>query len=281
MHELPEGRSDDAAELGTGSREDHPQRKEDDDDSQEEATEKQQLQSSRGPLYLSDYRHAIFIGNAATASWAAMLYTATVWCCDHLKTKGMDPASADLVGVSAHLVQLISVLLFARLGDVVGIGCLAPAASLAAAVAGLPVFAIIQSYPTNVSVAVACISGAFAVITGLLGACMFFFCAELFPTKLRALGIGLTFNLSVTIVGGLSGIMSEALQEATPLGPGIWISACRTVSLVALVWGLRLHSEGHLRLTHIRHKPYLSYPWAACDAATCGSRTISCVRIDA
>merc|ERR1719401_2212770 len=86
---------------------------------------------------------------------------------------------------------------------------------------------------------------------------VYLFCAELFPTSERALGVGLGWNIGVGIFGGFGGVLAEAsLTHLGPSGPGWLISFGGLISAGAVLWGRSLQSRGLLQVTHLRASPY-------------------------
>ncbi|CAE7859504.1 proP, partial [Symbiodinium necroappetens] len=74
--------------------------------------------------------------------------------------------------------------------------------SLGLAVTGFLVFAAISSASQNLLLISTLVLGlAYGTMVGLTGSHMYIFVADLFPTSLRALGFGLSFNLAFAILG--------------------------------------------------------------------------------
>lgn len=72
-----------------------------------------------------------------------------------------------------------------------------------------------------------------AVYFGALGAVM----AELFPTETRATGLSLSYNVGVTLFGGLAPLVMVWLTEATgsKVAPSFYLIATAVLSIVALL----------------------------------------------
>jgi MHS family alpha-ketoglutarate permease-like MFS transporter len=57
--------------------------------------------------------------------------------------------------------------------------------------------------------------------------------AELFPTKIRALGVGLPYALTVAVFGGTAELIAQALKKAGHESLFFWyVAGCILVSLV-------------------------------------------------
>jgi len=200
---------------------------------------------------------AALVGFGASAGIGTTFYVGLVWCPAHLKEAGMDPTTAGCIGALGNAVALLTLLLAAHLGDVVGIGYCKLLGFAGGAVLGVPLFAALAANPNSALAGFLCVSLGCGLLGGLQGSAMLLFCAELFPAPVRALGFGLSYNLSVAVFGGLGGVLAEASLRATPLGPGLLLSCTSLLSLASVVAALLLQSRGALRLSHVRGAPLL------------------------
>jgi MHS family proline/betaine transporter-like MFS transporter len=71
--------------------------------------------------------------------------------------------------------------------------------------------------------------------------------AELFPVGVRSSGVGVAYNLSVTVFGGFAPVIATALvaQTDNPLSPTWYVIVCCGLSLVALLVPTRTRSSDH------------------------------------
>lgn len=124
------------------------------------------------------------------------------------------------------------------------------------ALVGVPVFAVLESAPANWTVAFLCVGIGYGVPIAASAAASGLFCAELFPTQGRSLGVGLTHNLAMSLVGGAAALTAQESLKYSKLGPGVYISAWGAVSSLAICAGLGARAAGRAQLAHVRPKPY-------------------------
>jgi len=215
--------------------------------------------SSDAHAVLRDHMCSVAVGFGVSVAGAAAIYTG-VWCAPHLaKQGGLDQASALGVSSLMYVVAGISALACAVICDTyfesdpflimtVGTGCLA--------VVGCPVFWGIEAYSGNLLVTILCVSVVFGAAQGAALSQAYNFCICIFPTHLRAVGFGLTFNLAMAYVGGTAALVDQALDGLSPLAPGLYLSLLGLLSLFCSLLALRLRRTGHLRF----HALVLSAP---------------------
>lgn len=93
----------------------------------------------------------------------------------------------------------------------------------------------------------------------------FLYVAELYPTQVRNLGIGLSYNIGLCIFGGLSPVrpgrklepkwalrICERLYDQGAWAPGLFHAASGIISILTILLSLWLQRRGILRLAHIR-----------------------------
>merc|ERR1719188_364919 len=114
---------------------------------------------------------------------------------------------------------------------------------------GLPTFSALVLYPgvftATLGVGVV-YTLASAVATPML------FCAELFPTSVRSLCLGISWNVGVCLFGGFGNVFSQLLLQLSPFGPGFLMSAAGCITMSSVLLGLSLQGSGRLRLEHLR-----------------------------
>jgi len=200
--------------------------------------------------FLYEYGHALVIGFSVSSSGGAAAYT-SMWCGAHLARQGdWDEASALglsmlmylMAGAAAYAGAVICDRSFGSdpfIVQAVGSGLLT--------VIGVPVFWGLSAYPGSLLAASMCLSVVFGLAQGASVAQTYLFCVRLFHSRVRALGFGLTFNLAMAYVGGTAAMVAEALDIVSPIAPGAYVSALGLVSLLAVLWGLRLRMAGRLQ----------------------------------
>ncbi|OLQ13527.1 F-box/LRR-repeat protein 13 [Symbiodinium microadriaticum] len=114
--------------------------------------------------------------------------------------------------------------------------------------------------PTNREVAYVGLGLLFGVAQGFCGATIYLFCAELFPARLRAQGMSLSYNICLSFIGGFAASISQSLQNISPhWAPGIYWAATGAISIASVLLGVALHKKGFLTLGHRRSQPFFGY----------------------
>lgn len=92
-----------------------------------------------------------------------------------------------------------------------------------------------------------------------LNAVNFLYCAELFPTPVRNLGVGLSFNVGFGFFGGFAPLVAQASLDWTPYGPGLLLSLAGAITCFSMLASVYLQRAGMVTLAHIRPKPYFGH----------------------
>jgi len=216
-------------------------------------------EQSGGSLVAELFRwhwRAVLIGIGGAMTAAITTYVSTVWSVTYLKSQGLPDKQALWVGVVVNVVQFVLVIPVGWLTDVKGVGWVRILGALAMAALGLPIFIGINAYPTSMLAAVMGVGLGYGVIGAINAATLYLFIVELFPTKVRNLGIGVSLNVSFTIFGGCGPLIAQASLKMTPAGPGIMMSVIGIITAVVLAWGFHLGRKKRVRLAHIRPTPY-------------------------
>lgn len=200
------------------------------------------------------YSGHVLLGCAAAAGFSALFYTASSWTIAFLKARGLQYGS--LLAVLQQAVLVVLVPCFGWLGDRVGVATMMLVGAVLTALVGVPVFAVLESAPANWTVAFLCVGIGYGVPIAASAAASGLFCAELFPTQGRSLGVGLTHNLAMSLVGGAAALTAQESLKYSKLGPGVYISAWGAVSSLAICAGLGARAAGRAQLAHVRPKPY-------------------------
>eukprot|EP00928_Gymnodinium_smaydae_P028244 TRINITY_DN21592_c0_g1_i2.p1 TRINITY_DN21592_c0_g1~~TRINITY_DN21592_c0_g1_i2.p1 ORF type:complete len:461 (-),score=57.58 TRINITY_DN21592_c0_g1_i2:255-1490(-) len=194
------------------------------------------------------YGVAILIAWGALVGFCGCFYI-SVWSISLLQQQGLDSRIALALGCLMMLVVLTSGFICALISDRLFHSDPFPVmlfgSSLLAAL-GVPVFYGIALHPGNALVASVCISLAFGIALGASGSQAYLFCARLFPTKLRSLGFGLTFNIVISYLGGTASLVTERLRQEHAAAPGLYVSSLGVVSVVVIIIGWLLRSRGIL-----------------------------------
>ncbi|GAA3705842.1 MFS transporter [Zhihengliuella alba] len=160
-----------------------------------------------------------------------MIFYMPTFAIEHLDV----PATAGyLGGLVAGIVMLVGSPFVGALADRVGAGRVMTVAAVAALVLAWPLFAFLVAFPgVGTLVAVIVVLGIvmtfyFAPLPALLSA--------LFPAAIRGSGLSVSYNVGVTLFGGIAPLVLTWLLDATGVleTPGYYYLVIAVVSLVGL-----------------------------------------------
>jgi MHS family proline/betaine transporter-like MFS transporter len=205
-----------------------------------------QARAESSPLGLLWRRHraAVLQGFGITIIWTVSTYFFFVYVPLYAHTILHLPLSTTLLSNSvALLCMLVVAPLAGSLSDRHGRYRVMIPAALAIVVLVEPGFRFIGGHPGAVALA-AC-----QVVSGVLAA--FFIgpapaaIAELFPVGVRSSGIGVAYNLSVTLFGGFAPVIATSLVARTgnPLSPTWYVMFSCGVSLLLVLLTFRRNSS--------------------------------------
>ncbi|MFB9784958.1 MFS transporter [Rhodococcus baikonurensis] len=145
----------------------------------------------------------------ATISIYLILYMPTF----AVKNLGVSASAGYLGGIVAGLVTLITVPLIGHLADRVGPARVMTWASVAAIVLAWPLFKLMVDHPSTLTLVlvVSVLGVIMAFAFGPLPALM----SSLFPSEIRATGMSLSYNLGVTLLGGIAPLVLTWLISTT------------------------------------------------------------------
>jgi len=151
-----------------------------------------------------------------------------------------------------QLVMIMTFPIVASLSDRMQCGPYPATAigTLCVTVAAIPMFAIINASSGDPRVLVPCIGIGYGLLLALLFGTYHIFFVDLFPTHVRAMAFGISFNTSFAIFGGFVGVISEALVRVTPLGPAYYATGVGLVSTAVLLWSRCMFARGSIELQH-------------------------------
>lgn len=169
----------------------------------------------RAPLKTTLTRHLgrVLTGAAvvgvATISIYLILYMPTFV----VKNLGVSASAGYLGGIVAGLVTLITVPLIGHLADRVGPARVMTWAAVAAIVLAWPLFKLMVDHPSTLTLVlvVSVLGVIMAFAFGPLPALM----SSLFPAEIRATGMSLSYNLGVTLLGGIAPLVLTWLISTT------------------------------------------------------------------
>ncbi|MDO5745118.1 MAG: MFS transporter [Micrococcaceae bacterium] len=166
----------------------------------------------------------------ATISVYMILYMPTF----AVKNLGIPATAAFLGGIVAGLVTLVGVPFVGHLADRFGPARIMTYAAVGALLLAWPLFKLMVTAP-SVPVLV--------IVIGLLGVIMAFYfgplpalLSSLFPAAIRGTGLAVTYNVGVTLLGGIAPLVLTWLLSVTGSlnAPSLYYMAIAVISLVGL-----------------------------------------------
>lgn len=160
----------------------------------------------------------------------------------------------------SRLLQILLAFPVGWLADTYGMALTTFAGALVQTCAGLPLFMALQTDPQSISNLFVTYAVGYALIASFY-ATLFMYCAELFPTSVRNLGVGVSFNVGFGFCGGFAPLVAQASLDWSPYGPGILLSLAGATTCITMLASVALQRAGKLQLAHIRPRPYFG-SWA-------------------
>ena len=145
-------------------------------------------------------------------------------------------ATASLLITSASLAfAAIYIFAVGSLSDRIGRKRLVLASCLGFILFTYPLFAVLAANPTLITYLFVQFSG--AVLYGLVFGVLPTLLAELFPTKVRYIGISLSFGIAIMSFGGFTPFINTYLVEKTGsiIAPAFWVMAVAALSGIAML----------------------------------------------
>lgn len=207
---------------------------------------------------LKEHRLSLLVGFGACFATATMWFAPPFWTV----TAVLELESADnlWVGNSCQLIGLAVTPVAAMVTDRYGVGFCVLVGAIYVLIISVPTYTWIAFDPTNREVAYVGLGLLFGVAQGFCGATIYLFCAELFPARLRAQGMSLSYNICLSFIGGFAASISQSLQNISPhWAPGIYWAATGAISIASVLLGVALHKKGFLTLGHRRSQPFFGY----------------------
>ena len=189
---------------------------------------------------------AIVLGIARLMGWAAAGYTFLVVMPSYLQVAlGASFRESLVAGVVANLGFAASFLLAGALSDRVGRKPLMLAGALSIAVLALPMLNLLQDNDTSTGLrfAVVFVAGAIVGLMAGPGPAML---SEMFHTRVRYTGLGLSYSLSNAVFAGSAGLIITELIKSTGNKdiPAYYVIATCVLSALALA-SLRRDDHKH------------------------------------
>lgn len=188
---------------------------------------------ARGSLrMLLQYPRECLLVMGLTLGGTVAFYTYTTYMQKFMiNTSGISKGTVAWINFIALLVFVVLQPLAGALSDRIGRRKLLIFFGVAGTLLTVPIMTVL-AHTTNVLAAFALMMLALVIITGYTSINAIVK-AELFPTKIRALGVGLPYALTVAIFGGTAETIALALKKANHESVYFWyVAGCILVSLV-------------------------------------------------
>ena len=202
----------------------------------------------------------VLIGIGGVVSFAVFQYGGMVWANSFLEKHGASENYVMMAGIGSRLLQIILAFPVGWLADTHGMALVTFAGALVQTCAGLPLFMALHADPRSVTNLFVTYTVGYALIASCFTT-IFMFCAELFPTAVRNLGVGVSFNVGFGFCGGFAPLVAEASLDWSPYGPGLLLSCAGAITCITMLSAVALQRAGKVQLAHIRPRPYFG-TWA-------------------
>ncbi|MFE3187864.1 MFS transporter [Nocardia sp. NPDC059240] len=189
--------------------------------------------SGQGSLrVLARYPRECLLVVGLTLGGTVAFYTYTTYMQKYMvNTSGIAKSTVAWINFVALLVFVVLQPIAGALSDRIGRRKLLIGFGIAGTLGTVPIMTLLGD-TTNPFAAFALMLGALVVITGYTSINAIVK-AELFPTRIRALGVGLPYALTVAIFGGTAEMIALALKKAGHESLYFWyVSGCVLISLV-------------------------------------------------
>ncbi|MVU82490.1 MFS transporter [Nocardia sp. ET3-3] len=162
-----------------------------------------------------------------------------------VNTSGISKSTVAWINFLALLVFVVLQPIAGALSDRIGRRKLLIFFGVAGTIATVPIMTVLGGTKNPVA-AFALMLAALVIVTGYTSINAIVK-AELFPTRIRALGVGLPYALTVAIFGGTAEMIALALKKAGHESLYFWyVSGCVLISLVTYFFMRETSAESHI-----------------------------------
>jgi MHS family proline/betaine transporter-like MFS transporter len=190
----------------------------------------------RAPLVeiFADYKRRVLTGLGLVIGGSAALYVLFVFMPTYaVRVLHLDVQAGFIAPIVAGLTLAIFCPIMGWVSDMVGRKLALIVSTTGLLIAPYPAFMWLQHEPSVEQLAL--VEFAFGLLFSIGGGPFNAALAEMFPARLRASGMAVTYNFGVALFGGLAPLIVAWLIGRTgdPLAPGYYVAACVTMSVIA------------------------------------------------
>eukprot|EP00929_Paragymnodinium_shiwhaense_P109466 TRINITY_DN75901_c0_g1_i1.p1 TRINITY_DN75901_c0_g1~~TRINITY_DN75901_c0_g1_i1.p1 ORF type:complete len:469 (-),score=57.07 TRINITY_DN75901_c0_g1_i1:480-1886(-) len=205
----------------------------------------------RRPLLelVTHHKSGLLVGFLVTVGYAVTFYL-NVWSASYINDLGLDQRLSLLVVCASMLIGCMIVVLSGKAADAYLNSdplALALLGTSAVAALGWLVFLQLSMNPGNAAVAFVCLAVVYPCMLSPTVLGVWVYVLQLFPTRVRAIGYGLSANLAVAYLGGSASVVATGLVKySNAAAPGCYLSGCALLSVVVMLIARPLHRKGRL-----------------------------------
>ena len=187
---------------------------------------------------LGELRHhgrSLALGFGLSILWAVCVYTLVIFLPIHVqRALGVSAQDAFAASLVANCVFVGGCIGFGILADRVGRRTMLAGGAGAMALLAVPLLASLASAPSLARLMV--VQSLFCLMVAAFSACAPAALAGLFPVRIRATGMSVSYNAAVMLVGGFAPAILTwlAARGAGVLAPGWYVVAAALATLVAI-----------------------------------------------
>eukprot|EP01134_Creolimax_fragrantissima_P000009 CFRG0009T1 len=201
------------------------------------------------------YPMRFMLGFFGIAACAMGWYIGSIYVVSYVqKFKSVHNLDAMLMGLANSSMSTVVTPFGGILADSIGVGKMHTLSTFILFYVTITFWLVLVLVDDNITVYYI----AFAVCGAVQGLCCavpFLWVAELFPTSLRASGF-MSYNLGVTVFGGLSPLVCELLASRYTYGPLVYQAGWSLFAALCVGMAQYCHITGIWKLSNIRHKPF-------------------------
>mmetsp|Transcript_1421 Transcript_1421/g.3153 ORF Transcript_1421/g.3153 Transcript_1421/m.3153 type:complete len:487 (-) Transcript_1421:291-1751(-) len=198
----------------------------------------------------------MLVAFGVVATHGVMTYGCGVWIQSFLAKSGMTPGDRMVVDLVARFFNFALAMPVGWLADKYGLGFMIFVSFCLMILAFLPLWVAVHSGPSQLVTGVLAFGCGYSIFATVLGSLIYHFAVENFPVSVRNAGMGIAYNLGMSICGGLSPLVVMLSLRKTWLGPGIVYTVAACFGFCTVLIGRCLTKNNVLKMANVRPIPY-------------------------